>query len=144
MHEHAPEGAARPNLLKRFKTRVSASFGYCSLSIGVNCVSFVKRVCGVLDACDRTSSMPKSMSGHSLGAASVHEAIYSLLMMAHSFTAASANIDDLDPGAAGLPIMRQRLDHVQVNTSLSNNFGFGGANACLVFRKYQDEPHPPG
>jgi 3-oxoacyl-[acyl-carrier-protein] synthase-1 len=78
----------------------------------------------------------KSLSGHSLGAAGVHEAIFSLLMMEHNFIAASANIEELDPVAAGLPIVRERLDNVQVNTALSNSFGFGGTNASLVFSKY--------
>ena len=78
----------------------------------------------------------KSLSGHSLGAAGVHEAIFSLLMMEHDFIAASANIDELDPAAEGLPIVRERMDDVKVNTTLSNSFGFGGTNACLVFSKH--------
>lgn len=77
----------------------------------------------------------KSLSGHALGAAGVHEAIYSLLMMENNFIAASANIETLDPVAEGLPVVRQRLDNVNVKTALSNSFGFGGTNACLVFSK---------
>lgn len=75
----------------------------------------------------------KSLSGHALGAAGVNEAIYSLLMMQHSFIAASANIHTLDPIAEGLPIVRQTLHNTPVRTAMSNSFGFGGTNATLVF-----------
>jgi 3-oxoacyl-[acyl-carrier-protein] synthase-1 len=74
----------------------------------------------------------KSLSGHALGAAGVNEAIYTLLMMENSFIAASANIDNLDPAAEGLNIVRQRIDNVKVETALSNSFGFGGTNATLT------------
>ncbi|NND83407.1 MAG: beta-ketoacyl-ACP synthase I [Gammaproteobacteria bacterium] len=75
----------------------------------------------------------KSLSGHALGAAGVHEAIYSLLMMKEKFLAASANIKDLDPAAEGFPILRENLSTV-VRTIMSNSFGFGGTNATLVFQ----------
>lgn len=78
----------------------------------------------------------KSLTGHSLGAAGVHEAIYSLLMMKESFIAASANIERLDPQAEGLPIVRERRDGARLNTVLSNSFGFGGTNASLVFARH--------
>ena len=80
----------------------------------------------------------KSLSGHSLGAAGVQEAIYSLLMMGDDFIAASANIDTLDEGAAGMPITRERLDNAQLEQVMSNSFGFGGTNATLIFRRYRD------
>jgi 3-oxoacyl-[acyl-carrier-protein] synthase-1 len=72
-----------------------------------------------------------------LGAAGVNEAIYSLLMMKHDFIAASANIANLDPAAEGMPIVRERRDDVRLNTVMSNSFGFGGTNACLVFRRFE-------
>ena len=78
----------------------------------------------------------KSLSGHSLGAAGVQEAIYSLLMMENNFIAASANIDNLDEEAIGLPILLERQDNVVVNRIMSNSFGFGGTNASLVFDRY--------
>lgn len=78
----------------------------------------------------------KSLSGHSLGAAGVQEAIYSLLMQQEGFIAASANIDNLDPEAEGLPIALQRQDNVDLQRVMSNSFGFGGTNASLVFQKY--------
>ena len=76
----------------------------------------------------------KSLSGHSLGAAGVQEAIYSILMMQNDFIAASANIEALDPNAEGLPIVRERIDK-PLNIILSNSFGFGGTNACMTFQK---------
>ena len=77
-------------------------------------------------------SSTKALSGHSLGAASVHEAIYCLLMMRDGFIAGSANIETLDPRAEGFPIVRESRDAV-LNTVMSNSFGFGGTNAALVF-----------
>ncbi len=78
----------------------------------------------------------KSLSGHSLGGAGVHEAVFSLLMMQNDFMAESINIENLDPGAEGLPILQKRVDK-EINAVLSNSFGFGGTNACLIFEKYQ-------
>jgi 3-oxoacyl-[acyl-carrier-protein] synthase-1 len=77
----------------------------------------------------------KSLTGHSLGAAGVHESIYSLLMQENNFISASANITEIDPYAAGFPIVRQRQDDVTLNTVMSNSFGFGGTNATLVFQR---------
>ena len=75
----------------------------------------------------------KSLSGHALGAAGVNEAIYSLIMMENKFIAPSVNIEELDPLANGLPIVTKRIDNIEVKTAISNSFGFGGTNACLVF-----------
>ena len=75
----------------------------------------------------------KSLSGHALGAAGVNEAIYSLIMMENKFIAPSVNIEELDPLAKGLPIVTKRIDNIEVKTAISNSFGFGGTNACLVF-----------
>ncbi len=80
----------------------------------------------------------KSLSGHSLGAAGVHEAIYSLLMMQGNFLSASANISELDPLGADFPIIRERIDNADINIMMSNSFGFGGTNATLVFKRWQD------
>lgn len=79
----------------------------------------------------------KSLSGHSLGAAGAQEAIYSLLMMENNFVCAAANIENLDPEAAGLNIPMQRVDNIRLNRIMSNSFGFGGTNACLVFDRYE-------
>jgi 3-oxoacyl-[acyl-carrier-protein] synthase-1 len=80
-------------------------------------------------------SSTKSLSGHSLGAAGVQEAIYCLLMMEDGFAAASANIEQPRPPAEGLPILRERRD-APLNTVMSNSFGFGGTNATLVFSRF--------
>lgn len=82
-------------------------------------------------------SSTKSLTGHSLGATGVQEAIYSLIMMQNNFICASANVEELDPEAAGIPVVTERRDNVELNQVLSNSFGFGGTNACLVFRRYQ-------
>lgn len=81
-------------------------------------------------------SSTKSLTGHSLGAAGVQESIYSILMMRDNFIAASANIENLDPGAEGFPIVRERKDNVTLNRVMSNSFGFGGTNASLIFQRY--------
>ena len=80
-------------------------------------------------------SSTKSLTGHSLGAAGVHEAIYSLLMLEHDFIAASANVTTLDPGAEGMSVVLERIDEPGLRRVMSNNFGFGGTNACLVFEQ---------
>ncbi|MEL7028417.1 MAG: beta-ketoacyl-ACP synthase I, partial [Pseudomonadota bacterium] len=81
-------------------------------------------------------SATKSLTGHSLGAAGVHESVYSLLMMQDDFLCLSANIEDLDPAFEGLPILRERRDQAGVETILTNSFGFGGTNGSLVFARY--------
>ncbi len=81
-------------------------------------------------------SATKAMSGHALGAAGVHEAIYSLLMMEHGFIAPSINVENDDALAAGLPIVKQ-YEEAELNTIMSNSFGFGGTNATLVMSKYK-------
>jgi len=78
----------------------------------------------------------KSLTGHSLGAAGVHEAIYSLLQMQNGFIAESANIEEIDPEIADAPIVRKRIDNAKLAAVMSNSFGFGGTNATLVFERY--------
>jgi len=80
-------------------------------------------------------SATKSLTGHALGAAGVNEAIYSLLMMDNDFLSASANIEELDPAAEGLPVLTERQDG-KIDTIMSNSFGFGGTNASLLFTRY--------
>ncbi len=81
-------------------------------------------------------SATKSMTGHSLGAIGVQESIFSLLMMNNGFICESANIEELDPAFADIPIVRKRQDNAGLNCVMSNSFGFGGTNATLVFRRY--------
>ncbi|EJF85524.1 beta-ketoacyl-ACP synthase I [Bartonella rattimassiliensis] len=98
-------------------------------------IEAIRRVFGMGDQCPPISAT-KSLTGHSLGAAGVHEAIYTLLMMNHNFICESAHIEELDPAFADMPIVRERLDNQQLNTVLSNTFGFGGTNATLIFQRY--------
>ena len=81
-------------------------------------------------------SSTKSLSGHSLGAAGVHESIYTLLMMNNNFVSESANIDELDDEAIGMNILTSRHDE-KIDTAMSNSFGFGGTNASLVFKRFE-------
>jgi len=80
-------------------------------------------------------SATKSLTGHSLGATGVQEAIYSLLMMNNGFICESANIENIDPAFADMPIVRERRDNVKIGAVLSNSFGFGGTNACVAFKR---------
>jgi 3-oxoacyl-[acyl-carrier-protein] synthase I len=81
-------------------------------------------------------SSTKSLTGHSLGATGVQEAIYSLLMMKNGFLCESAHIEEIDPAFADVPILRKRVDNAKVDTVMSNSFGFGGTNATLIFQRY--------
>jgi 3-oxoacyl-[acyl-carrier-protein] synthase-1 len=83
-------------------------------------------------------SSSKSLAGHSLGASGAQEAIYTMLMMQNNFIQASANIENMDEVAAGMPIVTERMDNVDMNLAMSNNFGFGGTNACLVMKKFKE------
>jgi len=102
-------------------------------STPVGDVKELEAIRSVFGTSDVAIASTKSLSGHALGAAGVNEAIYTLIMMQNNFIAASANIENLDPAAEGLNIVRQRLDNVKIETALSNSFGFGGTNATLTF-----------
>jgi 3-oxoacyl-[acyl-carrier-protein] synthase-1 len=101
-------------------------------------VSELRAIKNVFGDAVPTLNSTKSLSGHSLGAAGAQEAIYSLLMMENDFIAASANVDTLDPEAEGMPIAVERINDIKLNRVMSNSFGFGGTNACLVFDKFTD------
>jgi 3-oxoacyl-[acyl-carrier-protein] synthase-1 len=96
-------------------------------------IEALREVFGGADKCPPISAT-KSLTGHSLGATGVQEAIYSLLMMKHRFICESANIEELDPAFADMPIIRKRVDNVDLGTVISNSFGFGGTNATLAFQ----------
>ncbi|MGX7709347.1 beta-ketoacyl-ACP synthase I [Methylobacterium sp. Gmos1] len=96
-------------------------------------IEAIREVFGTGDACPPIAAT-KSLTGHSLGATGVQEAIYSLLMMNNGFICESAHIDELDPAFADMPILRARKDDVQLGHVLSNSFGFGGTNATLVLK----------
>src|SRR6202158_6098324 len=97
-------------------------------------IEAIRKVFGTGDKCPPISAT-KALTGHSLGATGVQEAIYSLLMMNNGFICESANITELDPVFADMPIVRKRIDNAKLGTVLSNSFGFGGTNATLVFKR---------
>ncbi|MGU3399367.1 beta-ketoacyl-ACP synthase I [Brucellaceae bacterium D45D] len=99
-------------------------------------IEAIRRVFGSGEDCPPIAAT-KSLTGHSLGATGVQEAIYSLLMMQNNFICESAHIEELDPAFEDMNIVRKRIDNAQLNTVLSNSFGFGGTNATLVFQRYQ-------
>src|SRR3954464_12673758 len=99
-------------------------------------IEAIRRVFGTGDNCPPISAT-KALTGHSLGATGVQEAIYSLLMMNNGFICESAHIEELDPAMADMPIVRKRIDNVKIATVLSNSFGFGGTNATLVFSRLE-------
>jgi 3-oxoacyl-[acyl-carrier-protein] synthase-1 len=97
-------------------------------------IDAIRKIFGNENKCPPISAT-KSLTGHSLGATGVQEAIYSLLMMNNGFICESAHIQELDPVFADMPIVRKRIDNARVATVLSNSFGFGGTNATLVFKR---------
>jgi len=98
-------------------------------------IDAIRRVFGGADKSPPISAS-KSLTGHSLGAVGAQETIYCLLMMQGGFIHQSINIDELDPAFADMPIVRERIDNAELNTVMSNSFGFGGTNATLVFQRY--------
>ncbi|WP_026380570.1 beta-ketoacyl-ACP synthase I [Afifella pfennigii] len=97
-------------------------------------IEAIREIFGSGDDCPPIAAT-KSLTGHSLGATGVQEAIYTLLMMQNGFICKSAHIEELDPAFADMPIICERRDGVEINTALSNSFGFGGTNATLVFQR---------
>jgi 3-oxoacyl-[acyl-carrier-protein] synthase-1 len=97
-------------------------------------ITAIRNIFGAGEKCPPIAAT-KSLTGHSLGATGVQEAIYSLLMMNNGFICESANIQELDPAFADMPIVRRRIDNARISTVLSNSFGFGGTNATLVFQR---------
>jgi 3-oxoacyl-[acyl-carrier-protein] synthase-1 len=136
----APSGEGAVRCMQQALSTVHTPVGYINAhgtSTPVGDAAELGAVREVFGARVPPISSTKSLSGHSLGAAGVQEAIYSLLMMQGGFAAASANIETLDAAAEGLPVLRQRLDQ-RLDTVMSNSFGFGGTNATLVFSRFAD------
>jgi 3-oxoacyl-[acyl-carrier-protein] synthase-1 len=98
-------------------------------------IEAIREVFGSGEKCPPIAAT-KSLTGHSLGATGVQEAIYSLLMMNNGFICESAHIEEIDPAVADMNIVRERVDNARIDTVLSNSFGFGGTNATLVFQRY--------
>ncbi len=138
----APSGEGAVRCMRQALATVNGSIDYINTHGTSTPVGDVKEIGAILEVFGpRTPpiSSTKSLSGHSLGAAGVHEALFSLLMMRHGFIAASANIDNLDPEVAAANIVRQRIDGVELERVMSNSFGFGGTNASLVLQRYRGD-----
>ena len=137
----APSGEGAVRCMQQALTTVDGNVDYINAHGTSTPVGDVKELAAVREVFgDQVPyiTSTKSLSGHSLGAAGAHEAIYSILMMQNSFIAASANIENLDEEAQGMPIVTERMDNIQINTIMSNSFGFGGTNASLVFQRHKD------
>ncbi|MEZ5572870.1 MAG: beta-ketoacyl-ACP synthase I [Halioglobus sp.] len=139
----APSGEGAVRCMKQALSTVTGPVNYINAHGTSTPAGDIQELKAVREVYQEHSEIPiigstKSLSGHSLGAAGVQEAIYSLLMQQRGFIAASANIDELDPEATGLPIAVTRLDNIDLERVMSNSFGFGGTNASLVFQKFKD------
>ncbi|NOG32356.1 beta-ketoacyl-ACP synthase I [Halomonas sp. TBZ9] len=135
----APSGEGAVRCMQQAMATVDGDIDYINThgtSTPVGDVAELQAVRALFGDTTPAMSSTKSLTGHSLGATGVQEAIYSLLMMKHDFVSASANIDTLDEQADGFDIVTQRRDGVTLQRVLSNSFGFGGTNACLVFQRY--------
>ncbi|MFB9886608.1 beta-ketoacyl-ACP synthase I [Balneatrix alpica] len=135
----APSGEGAIRCMQQAMATVEGEIDYINAhgtSTPVGDVAEMKAVMQVFGDKMPPVTSTKSLSGHSLGAAGVQEAIYSLLMLENNFIAGSANIDQLDPQLAGANIPSQRID-TTLNRVMSNSFGFGGTNATLIFQRYQ-------
>jgi len=138
----APSGEGATRCMKQCLETVNAPIDYINThgtSTPVGDITELKAIGEAFGdaAKDIKIASTKSLSGHALGAAGVNEAIYSLIMMEHNFIAASANIETLDPETEGYQIVQERIDNAELNTIMSNSFGFGGANATLAFARYK-------
>jgi len=136
----APSGEGAMRCMKMAIANVGPKIDYInphatSTEVGdLKEIEAIRAVFGSGDKCPPISAT-KSLTGHSQGATGVHESIYSLLMMNNGFICESANITELDPAFADMPIVRKRIDNARLGTVLSNSFGFGGTNATLVFKR---------
>ncbi|QHB17375.1 beta-ketoacyl-ACP synthase I [Mannheimia pernigra] len=134
----APSGEGAERCMKQAMATVKSDIEYINVhgtSTPVGDVKELGAIRNVFGDKKPAISSTKSMTGHSLGAAGAHEAIYSLLMLDNNFIAPSINIETLDEQAEGMNIVTERQDTV-LTTVMSNSFGFGGTNACLVFQRY--------
>jgi 3-oxoacyl-[acyl-carrier-protein] synthase-1 len=134
----APSGEGAARCMRQALEMAGAPVDYINThgtSTPVGDIAELDAIRAVFPETSPAISSTKSLCGHSLGAAGVHEAIHCLLMMDEGFIAASANIDELDPKAEGLDVVRETREAARLETVMSNNFGFGGTNAVLVFRK---------
>jgi 3-oxoacyl-[acyl-carrier-protein] synthase I len=136
----APSGEGAVRCMRQALERVKAPVDYINPHATSTPVGDIPEIDAIREVFGARNMPPisatKSLTGHSQGAAGVHEAIYTLLMMRHGFIAESANIEEIDPAVADAPIVRSRVDNAKINVAMSNSFGFGGTNAVLVFQRH--------
>jgi 3-oxoacyl-[acyl-carrier-protein] synthase-1 len=135
----APSGEGAVRCMRQALATVKGPIDYINAhgtSTPVGDVTEIKVLRDVFGNAIPPVNSTKSLTGHSLGAAGVQEAIYSILQMQGGFIAESANIEEIDPQVADAPIVRSRIDGAKLERVLSNSFGFGGTNATLVFQRY--------
>ena len=137
----APSGEGAVRCMQQAMEMTDGSIDYINAhgtSTPVGDIAELKAVKEVFGETTPPVGSTKSLSGHSLGAAGVQEAIYCLLMMKDDFIAGSVNIENLDDAAEGVSIIQETQENVKINTIMSNSFGFGGTNATLIFKRYDD------
>ena len=136
----APSGEGAVRCMRMALGTVKAPIDYINPHATATPIGDLKEIEAIREVFGSTCppiSATKSLTGHSLGATGVQEAIYSLLMMQNGFICESANIETLDPAFADMPILRERKDDVKIGAVLSNSFGFGGTNASVVFKRLE-------
>ena len=136
----APSGEGAERCMKQAMANINTPIDYINVhgtSTPVGDVKELGAIRNVFGDHQPAISSTKSMTGHSLGAAGAHEAIYSLIMLHNDFIAPSINIETLDPQAEGLNIVTETVENAGLQTVMSNSFGFGGTNATLVFKRYK-------
>ncbi|MFG1350624.1 beta-ketoacyl-ACP synthase I [Xanthobacter autotrophicus] len=133
----APSGEGAERAMKLALSQIKAPIDYINphaTSTPIGDLKEIEAIRAVFGSACPPISATKSLTGHSQGATGVHEAIYSILMMQNGFICESANIEEMDPAFADMPIVQQRVDNVSLGHILSNGFGFGGTNASLVIK----------
>ena len=136
----APSGEGAIRCMRQALATVKTKIDYINphaTSTPVGDAKEIEAIRSVFGANCPPISATKSLTGHSLGATGVQEAIYSLLMMNHGFICESANIQEIDPDFADMPIIRKRIDNAAIGAVLSNSFGFGGTNATIVMKRLE-------
>jgi 3-oxoacyl-[acyl-carrier-protein] synthase-1 len=136
-----PSGEGAVRCMKLAMADLGAPIDYINAHATATSVGDLKELEALREVFREANRIPpftstKSQTGHALGAAGVHEAIYSLIMMENNFIAASVNVDEPDEAVGDMPLVTERIDDAEINCVMSNSFGFGGTNAALAFKRY--------
>jgi 3-oxoacyl-[acyl-carrier-protein] synthase-1 len=136
-----PSGEGAVRCMKLAMADLGAPVDYINAHATATSVGDLKELEALREVFREANRIPpftstKSQTGHALGAAGVHEAIYSLIMMEHNFIAASVNVDEPDEAVGDMPLVTERIDDAEINCVMSNSFGFGGTNAALAFKRF--------